>query len=117
MTDRCTICDRPRATLADFRASNNQEAPGCLAMCWAPWSKVGGDDCARRCVDWRDRAQRAEAAIEAFATTVDDAARHHESRGAGGQHVPFYGDFASAPPSVMVRLKWWAKHLKESKDG
>lgn len=109
MADRCPTCDRPRATEEQWCTVREGERAD---LCWGD-----GIDCRANAVDWRARAQRAEAAIEAFATTVDDAARHHESRGRGGQHVPFTGDFASMPPSSMVRLKWWVRHLKESKNG
>ena len=65
------------------------------------------------------RAKRAEdenaairLAIETFAQSVDDAERHWEGR--GGQHVPFFGDWACAVPSVRQRLKWWARHLRDA---
>lgn len=52
------------------------------------------------------------AAVEAFIETVNAAVRANR-RGRGGQHVPFHGDFCSAPPSVMGRLEWWARNLGE----
>ncbi len=29
-----------------------------------------------------------------------------------GMQVPFHGDFASASPSVLGRLEWWARDLR-----
>jgi hypothetical protein len=52
-------------------------------------------------------------AIEAFAESVDDAARTWDAP-RGGQHVPYFGDWASAVPSIQQRLRWWARHLRDS---
>jgi hypothetical protein len=52
-------------------------------------------------------------AVEAFAVSVDDAEQYW-SAARGGQHVPFHGDWACAPPSVRQRLLWWARHLREA---
>ena len=51
--------------------------------------------------------------VRAFAETVNAAAAAFRARGAGGQHVPFHGDFASLTPSALNRLEWWSKHLTE----
>ena len=47
-----------------------------------------------------------------FCETVEHAAACIEARGRGGQQVSFHGDFASAPPSTMGRLQWWARTLR-----
>lgn len=51
--------------------------------------------------------------VRAFAETVRAAAAAFRAHGAGGQHVPFHGDFASLTPSVLNRLEWWAKYMTE----
>jgi hypothetical protein len=45
---------------------------------------------------------------------VDAAEAHHRwiREGSHGQHVPFHGDFASANPSVMKRLRWWTREFR-----
>lgn len=49
--------------------------------------------------------------IAAFSDSVKRASEANLARGRGGQHVPFHGDFASAVPSVLVQLEWWAQEL------
>jgi hypothetical protein len=48
----------------------------------------------------------------ALANTIDMAVAAHENRGRGGMQVPYHGDFANAPPSVIVRLRWWSRELR-----
>lgn len=55
--------------------------------------------------------------VEGFCSAVDDATRAHDSRGLGGQQVPFHGDFASALPSTMIQLRWWARELRTASRG
>lgn len=55
--------------------------------------------------------------VESFAETVKAAARAMDSRGKGGQQVPFHGDFCAAGPSVMNRLEWWARQLSTAMKG
>lgn len=50
-------------------------------------------------------------AIE-FVRAVEAAVK--ANRRQGGQHVPFHGDFASAPPSVLSRLEWWARAFRDA---
>jgi hypothetical protein len=38
------------------------------------------------------------------------------ARPKGGMIVPFHGDFASAPPSMIERLRWWHRDLLEALD-
>ena len=54
---------------------------------------------------------------------IDDLVRGFEEevvaatearRGKGGQHVPFFGDFCSAPPSTLSRLAWWAREFRRA---
>jgi len=47
-----------------------------------------------------------------FIAEVEAADRVLEQRGAGGQQIPFHGDFASVTPSAMGRLRWWANAMK-----
>lgn len=59
--------------------------------------------------------------VSQFAKAVTDDLRAIEQRGKGGMQVTPAGDFVSAPPSVQVRLRWWAERAKEAlatgKDG
>jgi hypothetical protein len=49
---------------------------------------------------------------EHFTDAVQRAVTEMQNRGKGGQHVPFHGDFASAPPSTLSRLGWWAREFR-----
>ena len=51
--------------------------------------------------------------VDAFCEIVEHAQRHAMAPKTGIQ-VPFHGDFASANPSTLSRLSWWARHLKDS---
>ena len=57
---------------------------------------------------------RLREALEGIAEEFESTVRHIDSKGRGGQHVPFHGDFASACqlPSFCSRAKWWATHLR-----
>lgn len=67
-----------------------------------------------------DRVEQLEREAEARRMSVDgfsavvDAAARHARRPRGGQQVPFHGDFAGAGPSVVTRLEWWARTLREA---
>ena len=56
------------------------------------------------------------ALVEAFRETVE-AEERHRARGPGGQQVTNTHDFASAPPSTMARLSWWARAMRETHPG
>jgi hypothetical protein len=65
--------------------------------------------------------ERAEAAEEALRTLSErtgylcdaiDRALVAARRPKTGMQVPFHGDFASASPSVLGRLEWWARDLR-----
>ncbi len=43
-----------------------------------------------------------------------DRAESHANRPRGGQHVTPSGDFIYAQPSVLGRLKWWARAFKDA---
>lgn len=51
--------------------------------------------------------------VAGFIEAVQAARDAASARGKGGQQVPYHGDFASAPPSVLGQLKWWADRLQE----
>ena len=51
--------------------------------------------------------------ITGFVETVE-AAEAHATGPKGGQQVTFSGDFASVPPSVRGRLRWWSLLLTQS---
>jgi hypothetical protein len=54
--------------------------------------------------------------VEALVREMEDAIAHRE-RPRGGQQVPFFGDFAQAPPSLIARLRWWVRELRSSLGG
>ena len=60
-----------------------------------------------------ERTEAAHVAMAGFIAEVDSAAQHFDSRGKGGQQVPFFGDFASVAPSTLGCLKWWARRFRE----
>lgn len=62
---------------------------------------------------WRMRADDMHRVIVDFCESVTAAAHHWEGP-RGGQHVPYTGDWACAPPSVRQQLKWWARHLRDA---
>jgi hypothetical protein len=39
------------------------------------------------------------------------------NKGKGGMHVPEGGDFVNAPPSVLLRLKWWTREIRRALAG
>lgn len=55
--------------------------------------------------------------VEAFVVTAEAAVRNQETKGHGGQHVSFHGDFACIQPSVTARLRWWAAEGREALAG
>lgn len=69
---------------------------------------------ARELLAIRERAAALQSFAESFATTAEAAVAHHESKGKGGQHVPFHDDFANVPPSTVSRLRWWAARAREA---
>jgi hypothetical protein len=60
------------------------------------------------------RLRKVEWAALAFAETAEQAVLHHETKGAGGQQVPFMNDFACATPSTVSRLRWWARRIRDA---
>jgi hypothetical protein len=60
---------------------------------------------------------RLKFALEAFASTAEAAVEAFESKDRGGMHVPFHGDFAHTTPSVISRLRWWAKQFRHVLSG
>lgn len=51
------------------------------------------------------------AVVTGLAEEMEAAIRERE-RPKGGQAAPFHGDFAQAPPSMVGRLRWWARELR-----
>jgi hypothetical protein len=58
--------------------------------------------------------ERRTAAIWAVIDMFDGAVRNFETRSAGGQHVPYHGDFASMPPSAASQMRRWIRDLMEA---
>lgn len=57
-----------------------------------------------------------KAVVVGLAEEMEAAIRERE-RPKGGQSVPFHGDFAQAPPSMVSRLRWWAREMREALAG
>lgn len=72
------------------------------------------DDACHSCLikDLERHLVQVRGCLAAFAETAEATVLHHETRGAGGQQVPFHGDFSSVPPSVVGRLRWWAREMR-----
>lgn len=56
------------------------------------------------------------AVVTGLAEEMEAAIREKEHP-KGGMSVPFHGDFASAPPSMLNRLRWWARELRRALGG
>jgi len=69
-------------------------------------------DLARALLAAHEEMERMAKVVEAFVDSVERAVCANEQRGRGGQHVPFHGDFASAPPSVLIQLERYAREIK-----
>lgn len=54
------------------------------------------------------------AVVDALSTEMERTIRHRES---SGMSVPDHGDFAAAPPSMLGRLRWWSREMRESLGG
>jgi len=52
------------------------------------------------------------AALWAVIDLFEGAVANFESRGKGGQHVPYHGDFASMPPSAAHQMQRWSRDLR-----
>lgn len=62
----------------------------------------------------RVECERMRRVVADFTDTVSRAVEAHAARGKGGQQVPYHDDFASAVPSVLSRLQWWARTFSEA---
>lgn len=60
----------------------------------------------------REERDRLRAAIWSVIDTFEGAVRAFESRGAGGQHVPYHGDFSSVTPSTVSQMRRWIRDLR-----
>lgn len=60
--------------------------------------------------------RRLRFALEAFASTAEEAVAAHCAPKTGMQ-VPFHGDFACTTPSTIGRLRWWARQFRHVLSG
>lgn len=60
-----------------------------------------------------DEVERLREITTLFAETAEAAVYHAEHKNDGGMRVPFHGDFCSATPSTISRLRWWGKRFRE----
>lgn len=63
-----------------------------------------------------DALREALRIMNGFAETAEAAVANSEWQAGPrtGMHVPFHGDFANAVPSVIARLRWWAREFRAS---
>lgn len=59
-----------------------------------------------------EAARACVAFLETFTATCEAAVSAWRDRGAGGQQVPYHGDFASMPPSSLKQMERWAKDAR-----
>jgi hypothetical protein len=73
---------------------------------WPEWQRIAENR--------SKRIATLEHALESITDEFERTVAYADSRGKGGQHVPFHGDFASAcqSPSFVSRARWWATHLR-----
>jgi hypothetical protein len=57
-----------------------------------------------------------QAVVSGLAGEMERAIAHREAP-KGGQQVPFHGDFAQTPHSMVGRLRWWARELRSALRG
>lgn len=50
--------------------------------------------------------------LDALCHEFEATIAYHESKGKGGQQVPFHGDFSSVGPSVVSRMRWWTREIR-----
>jgi hypothetical protein len=81
---------------------------GCLDRSIAEQKQAREQAARERLAHLRERLTYFGEAIEARAADL--------ARPKGGMQVPFHGDFASAPPSVVSRLRWWHRDLLAALD-
>lgn len=109
--------------------SCDEKATIVLVVQWRNWSRTTGlctkcrSDVVRllssakpskKTSKTNDTVVRLRAAIWAIIDTFDAAVANFESRGKGGQQVPFHGDFASMPPSSAQTMRRWSRDLREA---
>lgn len=57
--------------------------------------------------------ERARTVLDGLDQQIE--AKHADmTRPPGGMRVPFHGDFVSATPSVLNRLRWWSRELRRA---
>lgn len=102
-------CKRLEATVVEVTLERDSKNN---AMKYAA-SRADGLDAKLRAVH-----QEAVRIMEGFASTAEAAVAHSEWMAGPrtGMQVPFHGDFASAHqiPSVISRLRWWAREFRAS---
>lgn len=71
-------------------------------------------------LEWRTRAAMAEQAglralIDGLAHEMERTLCHRETK--GGVSGSDHGDFCSAPPSMLGRMRWWVREMREALGG
>lgn len=63
------------------------------------------------------QCERLRRALWSVIDTFEGAVANFRSRGAGGQHVPYHGDFSQMPPSTVAQMERWARDLRSALRG
>ena len=108
----CETCGRPESSPMGVRRGfcSGRGGYDCLSVAY------GRERAACLSAEAREQAAVADAAalrfwLDVFAGVAERAVEEHR-RPKTGQQVPFHGDFAGAPPSVIGRLEWWAREFR-----
>jgi hypothetical protein len=80
------------------------------------WDALGPHPGAALLEEHRKALEPLQAVVTGLAQEMEAAIRERE-RPKGGMSVPFHGDFCNAPPSMLGRLRWWARELREALAG
>jgi hypothetical protein len=115
--ERCERCDREECEVSYATARHADVCGGPLEVVLDAHARQARAerDCAARAIDWRTRARDAEALLTVLADEFDRAARDKLDR--GGQHVSYHGDFANIGHGAALKMRRWAKEIREAIKG
>jgi uncharacterized protein (UPF0335 family) len=103
-TERCERCDREECPMIDDVTEYREAMADCYDHPAVDWRTRARDEA--------KRAEAAEALLSVLADEFDRAARNKLDR--GGQHVPYHGDFANVGHGAALKMRRWAKEIREA---